>query len=98
MKQDKDDIRELEKRIEKLKSKQKEEKDHQEFSPFVGGIQVAIELISGVIVGGAIGYIIKEAFDLGKVFLIIMIIMGGIAGFLNVIRGVNSDASKNIRK
>ena len=38
------------------------------------GFNIAIELISGVITGGAIGYVLDEILGLGRLFLVFMVI------------------------
>jgi F0F1-type ATP synthase assembly protein I len=43
-------------------------------------------LVSGVIVGCGIGYMLNEIFDFGSIFLISSTILGGMAGILNVSR------------
>ena len=48
------------------------------------------ELISGVIVGAGIGYLLDILFGTRPLLLIIFLFLGGVAGFLNVYRFVKS--------
>ena len=50
----------------------------------------AKELISGVIVGAGIGYLLDILFGTRPLLLIIFLFLGGVAGFLNVYRFVKS--------
>ena len=50
------------------------------------GLRIGAELLSAVIVGGAIGYVFDEVLTTKPWFLIIFLFFGGIAGFLNVYR------------
>lgn len=79
-------IDDIDKRISELKNKGEKFSSKVELSLVSIGTQICIELISGIIVGGGIGYILKEVFDFSEVFLICMIVLGGFAGFLNISR------------
>ena len=84
------DIDEIEKKISVLKEKQNTEiKKHTNWSQGSMGLNIAIELVSGTFVGLSIGYILDEMFDFGSTFLVFMIILGGFAGLLNVVRYLN---------
>ncbi len=82
-----EDLHYLDEKIQKMKKKgsANENKDSK-FSHLSVASQIVIELISGVVVGTGIGYMLNEIFDFGSIFLISLIILGGIAGFLNVSR------------
>lgn len=82
------DIQEIDKRIKAIKARKKETKDDDkgEYSHVAIVFQMAVELVSGVIVGASIGYILDEMFDFKFICLLIFTIFGGIAGMVNVIR------------
>lgn len=86
MSQDKEKIKEIEKRISLLKGKDKQRNGGLRDDLLSVGLQVSVELVSGVIVGFCVGYTLNEVFDFGPVFLICMTILGGFAGFFNVAR------------
>lgn len=94
MKKIPEDIKQMDERIQKLKAKEnlarkgKQETDYSRASKI--GFRIGTELISGVLVGGAIGYLLDEIFATRPVLLIIFLFFGGIAGFLNVYRFVKS--------
>lgn len=50
------------------------------------GLRAGSELLAGVIVGGAIGYLLDGQFGISPLFLIIFMMMGMGAGFWNVYR------------
>ncbi len=57
--------------------------------------QVSSELVAGILVGAGIGYILDELFDFHSFFLLIFIILGCMAGILNVYRSMKKmDESK----
>ena len=87
-------IDDIDKRILLLKNKDKTDISKENISLLSVGTQVCIELVSGLIVGGGVGYILNEVFDFGKVFLICMVILGGFAGFLNIARYLKSIENK----
>lgn len=51
-------------------------------------LSMGLELISGVIVGLTIGYYLDKWFNTKPICLIIFIILGTIAGFLNLYRKI----------
>jgi len=54
------------------------------------GFRIGAELISGVIIGAGIGYLLDNWFGTRPLLLIIFLFLGSIAGFLNVYRFVKS--------
>lgn len=50
------------------------------------GLRIGAELLSAVIVGSAIGYVIDEVFATKPWFLVVFLFFGGAAGFVNVYR------------
>ena len=92
MNDDLKDIQSIEERIALLRKKKENDaipNRHTKSSQTIKGLQISIELVSGVIVGGSIGYILDEMFDFGSTFLVFMIILGCFAGLLNVVRYLN---------
>lgn len=50
------------------------------------GFQISVEIFAGTFVGGAVGYFLDDLFDIKPVLLIIFLLIGGAAGFLNAYR------------
>lgn len=94
MKKIPEDIKQMDERIRKLKAKEnlahkgQQETDYSRAGKI--GFRIGTELISGVLVGGAIGYLLDKIFETRPILLIIFLFLGGIAGFLNVYRFVKS--------
>lgn len=91
-----DEIKALDEKIKKMKQKtiigvNKNTK----ISQTSKAINVVVELVSGVVVGFAIGYTLNEIFDFGKMFLIIFTILGGFAGMFNLSRYLNNKESNS---
>lgn len=84
------DIAKLEEKISKLQTKEQEVrgiKPQNEYSSAASiGFRIATELLSGVIIGGGIGWFLDDVFSSTPYLLIIFILFGGAAGFLNVYR------------
>ena len=82
------DVQRLDEKIQEMKRKGfgYRKNKHAKFLQTSMAMQIVIELVSGVVVGTGIGYILNEIFDFGLFFLISLIILGGIAGCLNVSR------------
>lgn len=53
------------------------------------GLRIAVELVAGVFVGVAIGYGLDRWLDSAPWGLIVMTLVGAVAGFMNVYRVVN---------
>ena len=88
MKKIPDDIKQMDERIRKLKAKEKTESQFAHAAKV--GFRIGAELISGVIVGAGIGYLLDILFGTRPLLLIIFLFLGGVAGFLNVYRFVKS--------
>ncbi len=50
------------------------------------GFRIAIELVSGVVVGGSVGWLLDKWLETTPCMLAVFILLGGCAGFLNVYR------------
>lgn len=99
MKKIPDDIKQIEERIGKLKAAEAIARKDQTESEYAyaakTGFRVGTELVSGVLVGAALGYFLDKVFATPPLLLIIFLFFGGAAGFLNVYRFVkNEDKSK----
>ncbi|MFL1780767.1 ATP synthase protein I [Candidatus Hepatincolaceae symbiont of Richtersius coronifer] len=79
----------LDLRIRTLKKKHSKQ-DAKSISPNRKAISIALnsslELICGLIVGGAIGYMLDKLFKTGFIFFIIFVFLGFIAGVVNLYR------------
>lgn len=93
-----DDIRQMDERINKLQKKEEAARAHKKESPFVyaskTGFRVGTELLSGVLVGGAIGFMLDGYLQTKPWMLVLFLFLGGAAGFLNVYRFVKNEGSK----
>lgn len=86
MSETEDKIKELAQKIETMKNTTSSNEATQSVSLGAQAVRICIDLISGVIVGSSIGYILDEMFDFRFIFLLIFTIFGGAAGILNVVR------------
>lgn len=90
-----EDIKLIDERIKKLKAKEaiaRKDNPQSEFAYATKtGMRVGTELVSGVIVGAALGYVLDRFFETKPLLLIIFLFLGGVAGFLNVYRFVKSE-------
>ncbi len=93
-----DDIRELEGKIARLRNHS--DAKQVSSSPCINagfGMRIAVELLSAVVVGGAMGYVFDELMHTYPFCLIVFLLFGGAAGFLNVYRLAKAydEAKKN---
>jgi len=90
-----DDIKDLEKRINGLKAKEAAFRKHKKETEFSyaskTGFRVGTELLSGVLVGSAIGYFLDTLFDTKPWLMVVFLFLGGAAGVLNVYRFVKNE-------
>lgn len=95
MKKIPDDIKQIEERISQLKMTEALARKDKPESGFVyaskTGFRVGTELVSGVLVGTALGYVLDRVFGTAPWLLIIFLFLGGAAGFLNVYRFVKNE-------
>src|ERR1700760_1929152 len=56
------------------------------FSPWGIGLRVGVELVSALVVGVGIGYVLDRWLGTRPIFLAIFVLLGGAAGVLNVWR------------
>lgn len=60
-------------------------------------ITVLSDLLSGLLVGAGIGYLLYKLFNLSVVVLAVFVLLGGFAGFLNLYKSLNR-LQKGIKK
>ena len=92
------DIQELEEKIKKAKSSKPSNDNDEGIKSSASarkGLMIVIEFISGVFVGSTIGYLFDIFFATSPFFLITMMFLGTVAGFLNVYRYVNKKEMEN---
>lgn len=98
MKKKPDDIEQIEKRIKELQAKEKVLRQDRKESSFAyaakTGFRVGTELLSGVVVGAALGYVLDLYFQTKPWLLVAFLFLGGAAGFLNVYRFVKNEENK----
>lgn len=90
-----DDIKRMDERIKSLQKQEAEARKPKKESAFVfaskNGFRVGTELLSGVLVGAAIGYWADKYLGTRPWLLIVFLFFGGAAGFLNVYRFVKNN-------
>lgn len=98
MKKIPDDIKQLDERIKDLAAKEADARKDKPENGFMyaskTGFRVGTELLSGVLVGAALGYFLDGLLGIKPWLLIICLFLGGGAGFLNVYRFVKNEESK----
>mgnify|MGYP004528998541 FL=1 len=98
MKKTPEDIRLLEQKIQELKSREaaaRKDKPESEFAyASKVGFRIGVELISGVLVGAAMGFVLDRLLETRPWLLILFMFFGGAAGVLNVYRFAKSEDRK----
>ncbi len=98
MKKIPEDIKRLDEKIADLKSKEKYVRQDRQESEFVhatkAGFRVGTELLSGVLVGAAMGYVLDGIFSIRPWLLVIFMFLGGAAGVVNVYRFAKTEEQK----
>ena len=80
----------LSEKIKKIESKNiKSEKNKENLSGFGTGLKISLDLISPIIVAVCIGVGIDKIFLTKPIFFLIFLLLGIIAGLINVIRAMN---------
>jgi ATP synthase protein I len=79
-------------RLEALRAQEARREARQERKPqrldWGSGIQVGIEVIAGVVGGTVLGYALDHWLGTGPLFLIVMFLLGSMAGMLNAYRSL----------
>lgn len=98
MKKIPEDLKRIDERIKKLTAREKEAQRDRPESDFSyaakTGFRIGTELLSGVLVGAAVGYFLDKLSGTKPLLLIIFLFLGGAAGFLNVYRFVKSEEQR----
>lgn len=95
MKKIPEDLKQIDERIKKLTARElaaRKDKPESDFAYATKtGFRIGTELLSGVLVGAAVGYFLDHLFATKPLLLIIFLFLGGAAGFLNVYRFVKNE-------
>lgn len=98
MKKIPDDLKRLGERIKELNKTEAAARKDKPESGFAyatkAGFRVGTELLSGVLVGAALGYVLDKVFATQPWFLIAFLFLGGAAGILNVYRFAKGEENK----
>lgn len=82
-----EDIASIERRIARMRQKQKRKNPPSAIGNFLkNAMRVATEFVAPIFIGISIGYVLDKCFDTRIVFMLIMAIFGLAAGMLNVYR------------
>lgn len=97
MEQEKKEIEAINDRINAIRAKQENNdfNKNPEFSDLALVFQVPIELVSGVLVGAGMGYILDKLFDFKSVLLVVFTMFGGIAGLVNIARSLKNTEDRD---
>ena len=94
-----DDIKNLDKKIAAFKKEeqeaQSEAQNDTEYSSAAAGFQISTELLAGVIIGAAIGFVFDKLFNTTPWLLAIFTIFGGAAGLLNIYKTFKAENRNN---
>lgn len=86
--EEKDKIKELEKKIKNFRYSEDDKKYNN--SGLGMALRVASDLVAGIVVGSALGYFIDKLLDTKPIFLVICFFLGFVAAFLNIYRSINN--------
>jgi ATP synthase protein I len=89
--EDNDKLKELEQKISEFKKHDAKPEFNQRDKNSSLGMRVVTDLVSGLLVGGVIGYFLDKAFNSSPLFLVIFLIIGMAAGFMNLYRSLEKD-------
>ena len=83
-------------KIAKNKNNNSETKNRAENAPFIGNaFKLGTELVSAVLVGTIIGFILDTWFDTKPWLIILFFFLGSVAGILNVIKAAKRMQQKD---
>lgn len=91
-----DDLASIEARLAEAKRRAEPQSSPREVaaSAFGQGTKLALELVSGVLVGAVLGYLLDRWLGTSPWGMILLFMLGLAAGFMNLMRAVNREASK----
>ena len=82
-----DKLQDLEDKIDAFRKKSAEPTEPSEDQENLRvGLRAGTELVAAIAAGGLIGYFLDEKFDTKPLFLLVLLILGVITGFINVWR------------
>lgn len=91
-------LKALEAKISKVRQGQENgvnEKTQGRYSSIRIGMQIATDLLAAVIVGAGIGWVLDYVFNTKPIMLIVFLLFGGAAGFVNVYRTVKFEEKRS---
>lgn len=98
MKKMPDEIKQLEEKIASVRFSEDKVRGNKPESEIYhaakAGFRVGTELLSGVLVGAAVGYVLDGVFGLRPWLLIVFMFFGGAAGVVNVYRFAKSEEKR----
>lgn len=89
-----DDLASIEARLAEAKRRAEPSPREVAGSAFGQGTRLALELVSGVLVGAGLGYLLDRWLGTTPWGMILLFMLGLAAGFMNLMRAVNREASK----
>jgi ATP synthase protein I len=84
------EIEDLQKRIEKIKSSDKKKDFTKESSNYSLAMTVATELVAGIIIGMVIGVFFDKVFDSKPLFIILCLLLGIVASLRTIWKKMSS--------
>ena len=91
MPESKDPLADLQRKIDEAKPHPGMKEQGSSPADIGRGMRFAVELVSGIFVGGALGYLLDRWFGMTPLFLVVGFFLGAAAGFRNIIRAVKED-------
>ncbi len=90
-------LKKLEEKIESFRNTSSKQKQKSaEYSIAVGrGVRLAADLLAGVVVGSGIGFVLDWLLNTRPIMLVVFLLFGGAAGFLNIYRTAHSTEQHN---
>ena len=71
--------------------KQNNAQNKPEYSYVAAGFQISTELLSGIVIGASIGYLLDKIFNISPWMFAIFTIFGGAAGTLSIYKTFRAD-------
>jgi len=90
-----DHLRKFSDRVKKAQKRGKQAPAHKARGTLIGmAYRLSVELVVGVSVGGFIGWWLDKWFATAPIFFLLMLVLGMVAGILNVIRAAREMQDK----